>query len=236
MQKKVGIIGAMKVEVDFLKSKLEGSVKETRSGGILFTEGTIEGTPVVVVSSGVGKVNAALCAQRLVLEFSVTHVINTGIAGAATEGLRILDFVVSRDALYHDMDATEFGYKRTVIPQMDVSDFVADEEMIRAAKEAFATIGEAKGKRLITGRIASGDQFIGAGEKKRAIIEVCSPACVEMEGAAVAHACYLCGVPFVVIRCMSDMADESVAGSYSFNEAEAATLSAKLVLSMLAKF
>ena len=236
MQKKVGIIGAMKVEVDYLKSKLEGTIKETKAGAIVFTEGAIEGTPVVVVQSGVGKVNAALCAQRLVLEFAVTHVINTGVAGAAAEGLRILDFVVSSDALYHDMDATEFGYKRTVIPQMDTSDFQADDAMIRAAKEAFATINEAQGKQLVVGRIASGDQFIGAGERKREIIEVCSPACVEMEGAAVAHACYLCGVPFVVIRCMSDMADESVAGSYSFNEAEAATLSSHLVLSMLGKF
>ena len=235
MQKKVGIIGAMKVEVDFLKSKLEGDTKEVTAGGILFTEGLISGTPVVVVQSGVGKVNAALCAQRLVLQFAVTHVINTGIAGAAAAGLRVLDFVVSTDALYHDMDATEFGYKRTVIPQMACSDFVADEAMINAAKEAFGTIDEAQGKRLITGRIASGDQFIGAGKKKDEIIGVCAPACVEMEGAAVAHACYLCGTPFVVIRCMSDMADESVATSYSFNEAEAANLSAKLVLSMLAK-
>ena len=226
----------MKVEVDYLKSKLEGSVKETKAGGILFTEGVIAGTPVVVVSSGVGKVNAALCAQRLVLQFAVTHVINTGIAGAAAKGLRILDFVVSSDALYHDMDATEFGYERTVIPQMTTSDFAADDAMIRAAKEAFAQIDEARGKQLVVGRIASGDQFIGAGDKKRAIIEVCSPACVEMEGAAVAQACYLCGVPFVVIRCMSDMADESVSGSYSFNETEAANLSARLVLSMLDKF
>lgn len=236
MQKKVGIIGAMKVEVDYLKSKLEGTVKEIKAGGIVFTEGVIEGVPVVVVQSGVGKVNAALCAQRLVLEFSVTHVINTGVAGAAAKGLRILDFVVSRDALYHDMDATEFGYKRTVIPQMDISDFAADDAMISAAKEAFATIGEAQGKQLVVGRIASGDQFIGVGDKKHEIISVCDPACVEMEGAAVAHACYLCGVPFVVIRCMSDMADESVAGSYSFNETEAASLSAKLVLSMLTRF
>lgn len=234
MSKKVGIIGAMSVELELLKSKLEENPAVTKAGGMTFTEGKINGIPVVLVQSGVGKVNAALCAQRLILKFGCTHIINTGIAGAMASGLKVLDFVASTDAVYHDMDATGFGYKKTEIPQMKCSDFPADGKMLEAARSAFKEF-PAKHK-LVFGRIATGDQFISDKEKKSAIQETCSPACVEMEGAAVAHACWINEIPFVIIRCMSDMADDDGESIYSFNENEAASLSGSLVLSMLGKF
>ena len=233
--KKVGIIGAMDIEVKLLKTSLTNA-QETILGGLSFVEGNLDGIPVVIVQSGIGKVNAALCAQRLILQFEVTHVINTGIAGAAAHGLTVLDFVVSTDALYHDMDVTGFGYKKTQIPQMKCSDFPADAQMIRAAKEAFSTIKNAEGHKIIEGRVASGDQFISDKTVKTRIIEDCAPACVEMEGAAIAHACYLNNIPFVVIRCMSDMADDGGESTYSFNDETAANLSAAVVRKMIALF
>ena len=186
MSKKIGIIGAMSVELEFLKSKLEENSAETKAGGMTFTEGKINGSSVVLVQSGVGKVNAALCAQRLILQFGCTHIINTGIAGAMAFGLKVLDFVASTDAVYHDMDATGFGYKKTELPQMKCSDFPADGKMLEAARSAFKEFPAEH--KLVFGRIATGDQFVSDKEKKSAIQETCSPACVEMEGAAVAHA------------------------------------------------
>lgn len=234
MSKKVGIIGAMSVELELLKSKLGENPAVTKAGGMTFTEGKINGISVVLVQSGVGKVNAALCAQRLILKFGCTHIINTGIAGAMASGLKVLDFVASTDAVYHDMDATGFGYKKTEIPQMKCSDFPADGKILEAARSAFKEFPAEH--KLVFGRIATGDQFISDKEKKSAIQETCSPACVEMEGAAVAHACWINEIPFVIIRCMSDMADDDGESIYSFNENEAASLSGSLVLSMLGRF
>lgn len=230
--KKIGVIGAMDVEVKALKALLSDS-RTTSAFGLEYVEGNLDGVPVVVVKSGIGKVNAALCTQHLVTAFGVTHVINTGIAGAMGSGLQVLDFVVSTDAMYHDFDVRGFGYDVCVIPQMDCSDFKADEKMVEAAEKAFEQLPEAEGHSLVAGRIASGDQFISSKEQKDVIKERCSPACVEMEGAAIAHACYLLDVPFVIIRCMSDMADENGESTYSFNEETAANLSGKLVQKMI---
>lgn len=235
IDKKVGIIGAMDIEVKMLREELVDS-KEIVTGGLVFVEGKLNNTSVVIVKSGIGKVNAALCTQLLVINFGVTHVVNTGIAGAMASGLKVLDFVVSEDALYHDFDTTGFGYKPTVIPQMDCSDFKADPKMIEAALAAFKTLKAAEGHSLVTGRIASGDQFISSKEQKEKIRSVCNPACVEMEGTAIAHACYINKVPFAIIRCMSDMADDNGENIYNFNEEEAACLSASLVKNMLPLF
>lgn len=231
---KTGIIGAMEVELTKLKSELS-DVKETVSGGLTFVEGVLNSRQVVLVRSGIGKVNAALCAQRLIKEFNVSSIINTGIAGAMAPGLGVLDVVVSTDALYHDFDVTGFGYKLTEIPQMKCSDFIADKTLIEAAKAAFNEVPEAAGHKMIEGRIASGDQFISDRNVKEKIRGACNPACVEMEGAAIAHASYLNEVPFVIIRCMSDMADDSGEKTYDFNEETAANLSAAIVKGMVKK-
>ena len=232
---KIGIIGAMDVEINIFCEEMEknGSLKKTECGNLVFNEGKLCGKNVVVVKSGIGKVNAALCAQRLILQFGVEKIINTGIAGAIQENLHIHDMVVSTDAVYHDMDATAFGYEPTEIPQMHTSAFDADEKMIAAAEKAFAQSESAKKYKLIRGRIASGDQFISYAEQKEHIEEICSPACVEMEGAAIAHACFLNQVPFVILRCISDNADDSYEVTYSFNERIASEECASVVLKML---
>ena len=235
--KKIGIIGAMEVEIQTIAAAMTssggtGKAKKIESAKLTFYEGELNGISAVVVKSGVGKVNAALCAQRLMLEFGVTHIINTGIAGAMAHGLGVFDIVVSTDAMYHDVDASCFGYKPGQIPQMDVYQFPADEALISCAEEAFEATGFAKEYKLIKGRIASGDQFVSAREVKDHIREICNPACVEMEGAAIAHSCWLNSVPFVVIRSMSDMADDGEEASSAFNEKVCAEESASIVLKM----
>ena len=231
--KKIGIIGAMEMEIEFLRKLMGDGSKKTEAGSVVFNEGKINGVDVVVVRSGLGKVNAALCAQRLALQFGCTNIINTGVAGAMAHGLGVMDFVVSTDAVYHDMDAVGFGYELGQVPQMSVFSFEADKGMIEAAKKAFADLGLSKEHQMIEGRIATGDQFISDKAAKAKIAENFSPACVEMEGAAIAHACYLNKVPCVVLRCMSDMADDLRRSVYDFNEQAAAEMCARVVEKMI---
>lgn len=228
---KYGIIGAMESEIKELEVVLQN--KETvEYAGLVFFCGFFGGKNVVIVKSGIGKVNAALCAQALILKFNVTRIINTGIAGALRSGLRVFDFVISSAAVYHDFDTTAFGYKMGQVPGM-AEQFPADEALGNLALEAFEKTEFAKEHKAVKGVIASGDQFISDSKQKKTIQANFDPACVEMEGAAIAHACYLNKIPFVIVRCMSDMADESVEQTYSFNEDVCATASACLVSKML---
>lgn len=230
--KKIGIIGAMDVEVALLKEMLSNAV-ESNVADCHFSEGTIDGVSVVVAQSGIGKVNAALCAQRLVLQMGATHIINTGIAGAVGTGLKVQDVVVSTDAMYHDFDLTHFGSKKGEIDGMTTSDFRANNAMIDAAHKAFDASVYAQQHKMVDGRIVSGDQFIASKELKNEIVRNFAPMCVDMEAAAIAHASYLCNVPYVVIRCMSDMADDDGSSTYSFNKLDTAHMSADIVHRML---
>lgn len=232
---KIGIIGAMEVEVQTLVAFMKecGGVREQNHSALKFYEGNVYGVNVVVVKSGIGKVNAAICTEVLISTFDVTHVINTGIAGALQKGLRVFDVVVSKDALYHDVDVTGFGYAPCVIPQMKESCFKADEMLIALAEKAFDEAEELKNHSCVVGRVATGDQFVSSVELKNKIAGLCNPSCVEMEGAAIAHACFLRDVPFVIIRTMSDMAEEGEESVYKFNEEMASKMSANLVREMI---
>ena len=213
---KYGIIGAMESEVRELCGELVNK-EIVEFAGLSFSTGFLENKEVVIVKSGIGKVNAALCAQALILKFGVTKIINTGIAGAFAKGLGVFDFVVSTAAVYHDFDTTAFGYKIGQVPGLPES-FAADEKLAEAAVVAFGKTAFAKKYKVIKGVVASGDQFISDSSVKKRIKSNFEPACVEMEGCAIAQTCYLNKVPFVIVRCMSDMADESVEQTYVFNE------------------
>jgi adenosylhomocysteine nucleosidase len=226
---KIGIIGAMDVEIALLKNEI-ATVEKTTIAGLEFYSGAIAAHKAVLVKSGIGKVNAALCAQLLIREFGVTHVINTGIAGAISSELRPLDIVLSTEAVYHDVDASGFGYPVTVIPGME-SVFVADTALIDAAEKAVKAAG-LPGK-VVCGRIATGDAFVASSVLKVHIRGICNPLCVEMEGAAIAHACTLNATPFVIIRCISDMADDSGNADYAFNEKTAADMCARITMGIL---
>lgn len=229
--KKIGIIGAMDIEVEALKSHME-NIQTTQKASMEFWEGSLNGVAVVIVKCGVGKVNAGICAQILCDKFDVTHIINTGIAGSLNAAIDIGDIVVSTDALYHDMDATNFGYPPGEIPQMGITSFSADEAMRRLAKSSCEAVNP--DVKVFEGRIVSGDQFVASREVKERIVSNFQGLCTEMEGAAIAHAAYLNHIPFVIIRAISDKADDSASMDYPTFEKKAAEHSAKLVEHMVA--
>lgn len=217
---KLGIIGAMDVEVATLKANMTGKTESTVAGSV-FCEGVLEGLPVVVVQCGIGKVNAALCAQILCIRFAVTHIVNTGIAGSLNKDLDIGDFVISCDAIYHDFTcgALNPSYVVGQIPGFPVRNFPADEHLVELAFAAADSLlpGHAK-----IGTVASGDQFVGQKAQKEKIIADTGALCTEMEGAAIAHTAWRNGVPYVVIRAISDKADDSAEMDYPTFEAMAA--------------
>lgn len=224
--KKIGIIGAMELEVETLKAEMAVSNIEKKAN-MDFYEGTLNGADVVIVRSGVGKVNAALCTQILVDLFRVTHIINTGVAGSLNAKLDIGDILVSKDALHHDVDVTIFGYKLGEVPQLGLREFPADERLVTLALEACRKVNP--DINAIPGRVVSGDQFISGNEIKDKLIREFQGDCAEMEGASIAHGAYLNHVPFVIIRAISDKADNSAEMDYPAFEAAAAKHSAALV-------
>ena len=224
----LGIIGAMEVEVEKLRAKMTETEMKTVAG-MNFCKGKLEGKDVVIVRSGIGKVNAAITAQMMIDRFGAQRIINTGIAGAIHHDLKVLDVVVSRELCYHDYNAR---FLRDYPPYID--SIRASDLMIEAAVEAFEAIDHGSSCCFV-GKIASGDQFIESSEVKNKIVEEHHPMCVEMEGAAIGHACTVNDIPFVIIRTMSDNADENAADSATNFEEVAAKHSAGIVLEMLSR-
>ena len=227
---KIGIIGAMVEEVSELKASLQDA-KVTKIARMEFCEGSFGSTDVVVVQRGIGKVNAAACAQILINHFGVTHVMNTGVAGSLNAKIDIGDIVVSTDAMYHDVDATIFGYAKGEVPQVGTASFVADEMLRKAAVEAVKEA--APDIHVFEGRVVSGDQFISSREVKNHIRDTFQGDCTEMEGAAIAQVAYINEVPFVIIRAISDKADDSGQEAYDVFEKKAAMHCAHVVEYMI---
>ena len=207
---KLGIVGAMREEIETLVEKLT-DVKQTQYAWSTYYEGKLEDLDVVVVQCGVGKVNAAMCVQTLCNCYRVTHVVNTGVAGSLSAELDIGDLLVSRDAMYHDFDCNYVGYPTGQVPGMDVIAFPADEKLMECAFAAAEKVNPGHTK---TGRVASGDQFVASKELKEKIISITGALCTEMEGAAIAQTAYRNGVPFVILRAISDKADDSAEMDY----------------------
>ncbi|RGY94826.1 5'-methylthioadenosine/adenosylhomocysteine nucleosidase [Clostridium sp. AM58-1XD] len=225
----LGIIGAMEEEVAKIKEAME-QVTIENTAGMEFNCGKLKGIDAVVVRSGIGKVNAALCSQILADRYHVNGIINTGIAGSLKNEINIGDIVLSSDALQHDMDATGFGYAPGQVPRLDVLSFPADESLIRLAKECCETVNP--DIHVFTGRVVSGDQFISDRDKKDWLTRTFDGFCTEMEGAAIAQAAYLNNIPYLVIRAISDKADDSASVDYPVFEAKAIEHSVKLLLAM----
>lgn len=226
----VGIIGAMEVEVAKLKAMLQDTETKNKAG-MTFVSGSLNGKPVVVVRSGIGKVNASICTQILADEYHADYIINTGVAGSLHNEINIGDIVLSKDALQHDMDATGFGYAVGVIPQMEKSIFEADERLIEIAKKCIKE--DITDINAFVGRVVSGDQFISDMDKKKWLVENFQGYCTEMEGAAIAQAAYLNNIPFLIIRAISDKADDSATEDYPTFEAKAAQHCVKLLCEMV---
>ena len=230
--RKYGIIGAMEEEIEMLKSEMK-NVKTTVLAGMTFCEGILWKHPIVVVRSGIGKVNMAICTQILIDVFKVEALINTGVAGGLYSELSIGDIVLSNEAMQHDMDATGFGYQKGEIPRMDTYIFKADEGLIKAAKEACETVNT--DIHCFVGRVVTGDQFIQSSEKKEQLIHDFGGYCAEMEGAAMAQVAFLNHIPFLIIRAISDKADDSAQMSYEQFEKQAIIHTMKLLAAMFLK-
>lgn len=228
----IGIIGAMEEEVQVLKNEMEAEeVKEI--AGMTFYKGTLCGKETVVVQSGIGKVNAAICTQVLADQFGVDVVINTGIAGSLDADIDIGDIVISTDAVEHDMDASAFGDSVGQVPRMDTFSFPADEQLVKKAVEANEQANP--DVRTFTGRVVSGDQFVSSSEVKDRLVKLFRAKCTEMEGAAIAHAAYLNQISCVIIRAISDKADNSATMDYPTFEKKAIEHSVRLIRALMPK-
>jgi adenosylhomocysteine nucleosidase len=229
----LGLIGAMEVEVAMLKEKME-QVTVTTKAAMEFYKGSLCGCSVVVVRSGIGKVNAAICTQILVDDFGVDAVINTGIAGSLHAEINIGDIVLATDALQHDMDATGFGYEVGVIPQMDCSIFQADEKLREVAKKCCEAVNPEIS--VFSGRVVSGDQFVSDKAKKQWLIDTFAGYCTEMEGAAIAQCAWLNQIPFLIVRAISDKADDSATMDYPEFEKQAVLHTVRLMEAMCQEY
>ncbi|WP_433747789.1 5'-methylthioadenosine/adenosylhomocysteine nucleosidase [Falsibacillus pallidus] len=217
--KKIGIIGAMQIEIDLLLDKME-VVDELMYAGFPFYVGTLYGKEIVLTRCGVGKVNSASCTQILIDKFNVEYIINTGIAGSLKDNIGICDVVLSSDVTHHDVRKDQM---RNLFPFQET--FIASEELIKLAVKACAS----KDINCHIGRIISGECFVENHELRSSLIKNYSPACVEMESSSIGHVAFINNIPFLIIRSISDNADEEAINTYSNFEKIAGEQSASIV-------
>jgi adenosylhomocysteine nucleosidase len=226
----IGIIGAMEREVKFFIENMKGAEMITRAS-MAFYEGNLHGKRVVVVKSGVGKVNAAACTQILIDFYNPRPIICTGVAGALREDLDFGDVVISKDVVQYDVDATCFGHELGEIPNLGVKYFQASGELIEIAKKVHDNAFQ--DKKAVIGRVLTGDQFLSSKERAAFLRNTFEGSCVEMEGGAVGQVCYLNNVPFLIIRSISDRADGRAVADYERFVEETAKRSFELVAGII---
>ena len=228
----IGIIGAMEEEVAHLKEAMQVE-KTVERAAMTFVKGKLDGKDVVVVRSGIGKVNAGICAQILADLLEVDTLINTGVAGSLDAAIDIGDIVISTDAVQHDMDVSALGDPVGQIPRMDTFAFPADERLVQLAVQANEEANP--DIHTFTGRVVSGDQFVSDGAVKERLVTQFQAKCTEMEGAAIAQAAYLNKISCVIIRAISDKADNSSTMDYAAFEKQAITHTVRLVRNLMGK-
>ena len=224
----IGIIGALDIELE----RLIGAMREPAHreiSGVPFTCGKLLGTDVVIARAGVGKVNAAVCAQTMALIYEPELIINSGVSGALSPDLRVGDVVIGTDVVQHDVDTTAMGDEPGFVSTVDRLSFPLD----NFASTAIAAAAEELGIRAVRGRIASGDQFVASTERKEEIVRLFSAVTCEMEAGAIAHVCFLNRVPCAVVRCISDGGNEEAPMSYEEFLPLAAKNSSELTLAYL---
>ena len=205
MNNVIGIIGAMDIEVNGIISKMEST--ETKIlGGISFTKGKIFGKNVVVSKCGIGKVFASMCAQTMILEYSPSCIINSGVAGTLTDTLNIFDAVIATSVVQHDMDTSPLGDPKGLISGINIVQISSDDDVSSALENAANELSV----NTVRGIIASGDQFIASAERKKEIRDTFTASACEMEGAAIGQVCYVNKVPFAIMRTISDGKGEAL--------------------------
>ena len=229
---KAGIIGAMEPEIAILKAKLNDCVT-TEHAGYTFYQGKLEGTDVIIVQSGIGKVAAALATAMLIDKFQPDYVVNTGSAGGFEQSLKVGDIVISSEVRYHDVDVTAFGYEIGQLPANPAA-YIPHPTLVSAAKEGIEALDASTNIQTLVGLITTGDTFMTAeADIAKARANFPTMIAVEMEGAAIAHTCHQFGVPFVVIRSMSDIAGKESPKSFEAYLEQASLNSSQLVINML---
>ncbi len=228
MKTDIGIIGAMSVEVDALIAMLENRAEETVSG-VKFNTGSLFGKKIVVARCGVGKVFAAICAEAMILKYSPSLIVNTGVGGALSAGLRPTDTVIADRLVQHDMDTSPLGDPKGLISGINKIYFDADGRAVSILSEAARSLGLT----ARVGAIASGDRFVASREEKDRILSLFAADACEMEGAAVAHTAFVNGTPFAVIRAISDSADGAAEMDYPAFLPIAAKNSAALTIELI---
>lgn len=227
----IGIIGAMEPEVAILKEKIKYRRTKTVSG-IEFYTGYIFDKKVVLARCGIGKVFAAICAEAMILNFNPGIIINTGVGGGIKHGLSVADIVVSEKLVQHDMDTSPLGDPKGLVSGINMIYFEADRRAVETVLGAARTLG----LNAYKGIVASGDRFVATSEEKTRIAEEFDASVCEMEGAAIAHAAYVNGTPFCVIRAISDSADEGSSMDYMEFLPIAAKNSSDITLEFCKKF
>ena len=210
----------MDIEARNVIAEMENATEE-KLAGCVYTAGKLYGRDAVVCVCGIGKVNAAVCAQEMITRYAPDEVINVGVAGSLTPDLKVFDVVVSRDLCQHDFDLEPFGRPAGFIPGLDRTFFEASDKIIARLEKAL----KAENVNYRVGRIASGDQFIDTDEARRRIADKYGADACEMEGCAVAQTCCLNGVEFAVLRAISDSGE----GDYAKFAARAADNSARVI-------
>lgn len=223
---KIGVIGAMQMEVDSLKEALTDTHTEKYSG-VEFVTGTMGDVQVVAAVCGIGKVFAAICAEAMILKFQMDMMINIGVAGSLTKDLGVLDVAVAAQVAQHDMDTSPLGDPVGLLSGINEIFLPASKPMCRLME----TCLKEAGIHYLTGTIASGDQFIATEEKKQWIREHFAAIAAEMEGASIGHVCYMNQVPFVILRSISD--SEGGAMDYQTFAEKAAVQSVEVVIAFI---
>ena len=218
----IGIIGAMDIEIEHINSQMTDK-KETIISNIVYTTGKIGKNEVVTAVCGIGKVFAALCAQTMILAYKPDAIINTGVAGTLTDKVGVLGTVVASGLVQHDMDTTYFGDPKGLISGINIVEFPCDDAL---AQKVCENIDGG----YIRGIIASGDAFIADDKKKKDIAVTFNAVACEMEGAAIAHVCYVNKIPVCVVRTISDGADGDQVLSYEAFREKAAEKSANIII------
>jgi adenosylhomocysteine nucleosidase len=225
----IGILAAMDEELAILNQHVSDKVHSVRAG-VRFTNGRIDGQEVVLGQCGIGKVNAAMATTLMQMLFSPRAILNTGTAGGLRNDFQVGDIVLGESTLYHDVDATAFGYAYGQVPR-EPERFTADPTLLASGRKAASGLSDV---RIHMGIIASGDVFLGD-EKSRALVISRFPdiAAVEMEAAAIAQVCFHLGVPCLIVRAVSDLAENDAKITHEEFLRIAADNSARLVISLL---
>jgi adenosylhomocysteine nucleosidase len=224
----IGIIAAMENEVREIKSVMEDRIK-IHYAGMDFIKGKLFNKETVVVKCGVGKVNAAMCTQILIDLFKVEMIMNVGVAGAVDSQLEVGDIIISKDCCQYDMDARAFGHPWGEIPNMNITFFKADVQLIQLAEKVAKELGVS----YWSGRVMTADLGVDSIELKEKLYAEFGGLCVEMEGAAIGHVAYLNRVPFLIIRSISDKADGNLAKDYKMNLEKSIKKGVEIVLNMI---